>query len=107
VVRLPTTDELVAALESVNDPHVPASLRRMGMLREVEIDRTGAVRVSVCIPCMACPGAGMIEDDIQRALMKVAGVREVAVELGWHLPWSPDMVEPDVRRLMRANGIQI
>jgi metal-sulfur cluster biosynthetic enzyme len=56
---------------------------------------------------MACPGAGMIEDDIQRALMKVAGVREVAVELGWHLPWSPDMVEPDVRRLMRANGIQI
>jgi metal-sulfur cluster biosynthetic enzyme len=49
----------------------------------------------------------MIEDGIQRALMRVAGVREVAVELGWHLPWSPDMVEPEVKHLMRANGIQI
>jgi len=106
-VSLPTKDELIAELEAVKDPHVPASLRRMGMLREVEVDRTGAVRVSVCIPCMACPGAGMIEDDIQRALMKVPGVREVVVDLGWHLPWSPDMVEPEVKHLMRANGIQI
>ncbi len=107
MISLPSTEELVEALEAVHDPHVPVSLRRMGMLREVEIDRTGAVRVAVCVPCMACPGAGMIRDGIQSALMKVKGVREVEVDLGWHLPWSTDMVEPEVKDLMRANGIQI
>jgi metal-sulfur cluster biosynthetic enzyme len=56
---------------------------------------------------MACPGAGMIRDGIQSALMKVKGVREVEVDLGWHLPWSTDMVDPEVKDLMRANGIQI
>jgi metal-sulfur cluster biosynthetic enzyme len=49
----------------------------------------------------------MIEEGVQAALMKVKGVREVAVELGWHLPWSTDMVEPGTKDLMRANGIQI
>lgn len=107
MIALPTKGELIEALEAVHDPHVPASLRRMGMLRGVEIDRTGAVKVTVCVPCMACPGAGMIEEGVQAALMKVKGVREVAVELGWHLPWSTDMVEPGTKDLMRANGIQI
>lgn len=107
MISLPGKDDLVDALEAVHDPHVPVSLRRMGMLREVEIDRTGAVRVAVCVPCMACPGAGMIRDGVRSALMKVKGVREVEVDLGWHLPWSTDMVEPEVKDLMRANGIQI
>lgn len=107
MIALPTKDDLIAALEAVHDPHVPASLRSMGMLRDVEIDRTGAVKVTVCVPCMACPGAGMIEGGVQAALMRIKGVREVDVELGWHLPWSTDMVEPEVKDLMRANGIQI
>ncbi len=102
-----TREALIDALESVNDPHVPVSLRRMGMLREVSCDAAGVARVQVCIPCMACPGASMIRAQIEAALKPLAGVREVIVEEGWHLPWSPDMVEPAVKTLMRANGIQL
>jgi metal-sulfur cluster biosynthetic enzyme len=104
---LPTAAEIRDALEAVHDPHVPVSLRRMGMLRDIDVEADGTVRVQVCIPCMACPGAPMLRDGIRQAVMAVPGVKDVVVEEGWHLPWSRDMIEPEVRDLMRANGIQV
>lgn len=104
---LPTRDDVVAALERVNDPHVPASLRRMGMLREVDVAGDGTVRVALCIPCMGCPGVGMLRDAVREAVAELDGVTDVVVEEGWHLPWSRDMIEPEVRDMMRANGIQV
>lgn len=106
-MTLPTVKEVEGALEAVHDPHVPVSLRRMGMLREIEIGDDGTVRVQVCIPCMACPGTAMLGERIRAAVMALDGVRDVTVEEGWHLPWSRDMIEPEVRELMRANGIQV
>lgn len=106
-LALPKTDQLTAALEEVHDPHIPVSLRRMGMLKGVEIDNKGVVSVQLCIPCMACPGVGMLEENIRNALMAVEGVRDVRIDHGFHISWTRDMVDPDVRDMMRSYGIQI
>ena len=95
------------ALESVHDPHVPVSLRRMGMLREIDISQDGVVIVQVCIPCMGCPGVGMLRENVREAVLALPGVTGVNIEEGWHLPWSREMIEPDVQDMMRVNGIQV
>ena len=77
------------------------------MLREIEILAGGVVRVQICIPCMGCPGVGMLREEIREKILAVSGVTEVTVEEGWHLPWSREMIEPEVREMMRANGIQV
>ena len=56
------------ALEAVHDPHVPVSLRRMGMLREIDVSQDGVVNVQVCIPCMGCPGVGMLRENVREAV---------------------------------------
>jgi len=104
---LPSKDDVVEALEAVHDPHVPVSLRRMGMLREIDIADDGVVTVQVCIPCMGCPGAGMLRESVREAVQTLPGVTKVVVEEGWHLPWSREMIEPEVQEMMRANGIQV
>lgn len=104
---LPSKEDIVNALEGVHDPHVPVSLRRMGMLRDIKISENGLVSVQVCIPCMGCPGAGMLRENVREAVQSIPGVTEVVVEEGWHLPWSRDMIEPEVQEMMRANGIQV
>jgi ATP-binding protein involved in chromosome partitioning len=96
-----------SALEAVNDPHVPVSLRRMGMLREIEIAADGTVRVQLCVPCLGCPGLGMLHDRVVEAVSALPGVRRVEIDEGFHLRWTREMVEPEVRQLMRDNGIQI
>ncbi len=102
-----TEAEIRAALENVHDPHIPVSLRRMGMLREIDIAADGAVRVQLCIPCLACPGVSMLRGDIEDALACLDGVTSVVVDEGWHNHWSPDMVDAEARDLMRRNGIQL
>jgi len=102
------TEEAVrAALEAVHDPHVPVSLRRMGMLRDVEISADGAVRVQLCVPCLGCPGLSMLRDRVEDAVGALPGVTCVEIDEGFHLRWSREMVEPATRQLMRDNGIQI
>ena len=104
---MPSKEDIMQALEAVHDPHVPVSLRRMGMLREINITQDGVVNVQVCIPCMGCPGVGMLRENIREAVITLSGVTDVIVEEGWHLQWSRDMIEPEVQDMMRVNGIQV
>lgn len=99
--------EVRAALEAVNDPHIPVSLRRMGMLRGVSVGEDGTVRVALCIPCLACPGVSLIRADIRQALLRLPGVRSVEIADGWHASWSPEMIDGEARELMRGRGIQV
>ena len=79
VKTLPSREDVEKALEAVHDPHVPVSLRRMGMLREIEIGEDGTVTVQVCIPCMGCPGVGMLRENVREAVLAVPGVTQVNV----------------------------
>ena len=56
---------------------------------------------------MGCPGGGMLRENIREAVLALSGVTEVNVEEGWHLPWTREMIEPDVQDMMRINGIQV
>ena len=99
--------DVYAALESVNDPHVPASLSNMGMLSDVEIAENGHVRVSVRIPCMACPGVSMLRERLESALLGLPGVTTVEMVEAWADPWDRDLVSNDTRNLMASHGIQL
>jgi metal-sulfur cluster biosynthetic enzyme len=101
-----TIDQIRDALEDVNDPHVPVSLRKMGMLRDITTT-DGVVYVQLCIPCLGCPGISMLRDRIEEAILPLEGVRKVEIENGFFLPWSRDMVDNETKTLMRTNGIQI
>ena len=102
-----SVDDVVRALEDVHDPHIPVSLRGMGMLADVTVAEDGRVDVHLRLPCMACPGTTLLEERVAQRVSSIEGVTSCAVELGWHLPWDREDVEPEARQLMRTHGIQI
>lgn len=102
-----TRDDAIRALEDVQDPHVPVSLRRMGMLADVHLDDEGGVDVSICVPCMACPAVSFLSDRIRDTLIRLDGVTRVGVDPAWHLYWDRDSVDEQARARMRSAGIQI
>lgn len=102
-----TVADVRRALEAVRDPHVPASLRAMGMVAGVTVDLGGQVTVRVRVPCTACPGTAMIRDGIRDAVSVLPGVSAVEVDDAWEDPWHRDLVDAPVRELMHRNGIQI
>lgn len=99
-------DDVRAALELVNDPHIPASLSSMGMLSGIDVGEDGRVTVSVRIPCMACPGVGMLRERLEEALLAVSGVTSVEMVEEW-ASWDRTLVAPEARNLMVSHGIQL
>lgn len=101
-----TEDHVRRALEDVHDPHVPVSLRAMGMLSEVRVD-DGSVDVQVCVPCAACPAMSALDERIRERLAALEGVRDVTITMGPHLYWDRATVDPQARSFLREFGIQI
>lgn len=94
-------------LETVHDAHVPVSLRRMGMIRGVEISNDRDVTVCVAIPCLACPAVSMMRDQIRAAVGSIADIGSIVIDDGGAGTWSRDHVEASAKPFMRQFGLQI
>jgi ATP-binding protein involved in chromosome partitioning len=73
-------DDVLAALDRVQDPELHASIVRLGMIKDLAVE-DGAVSLTVELTTPACPLKETIEQDIREALAAVDGV--ASVQLGW------------------------
>ncbi len=69
-----------AAVELVEDPEIHRSLQELNMLRELEVDADGAVRVLVALTIPGCPLKDKLTADVTAAAQSVAGVKSVEVQ---------------------------
>ena len=74
-------DEVNAALATVNDPEIHRPITEIGMVKGVDIRKGGVVEVGVFLTVSGCPMKTTIIDRVTDAVMKVAGVTKVSVEL--------------------------
>ncbi len=75
-------DAVHAALATVEDPELKMPLAEAGMLGDVELGRSGLVRVTVRLTTPTCPMKDRLVTDVTEAVSKVAGVSRVEVTLG-------------------------
>jgi ATP-binding protein involved in chromosome partitioning len=74
-----TTDQVLAALRTVQDPEIFKDIVSLGMVKDIGIDGS-AVKVRVELTTPGCPLKEVIERDVTAALMKI-GASDVQVEL--------------------------
>ncbi|PZM94632.1 MAG: sodium:proton antiporter [Actinobacteria bacterium] len=71
-----------AALATVEDPEIRRPITELDMVRSVDVDADGKVRVEVLLTVAGCPLKERLHADITRAVSGVAGVTGVEVEFG-------------------------
>jgi ATP-binding protein involved in chromosome partitioning len=81
-------ESVLAALESVIDPELSRSVVELDMVRDVRIDG-GDVAVTIALTVPGCPLRASFEEQVERALRPVEGIR--SVELGF------DVLTPEER----------
>jgi ATP-binding protein involved in chromosome partitioning len=74
--------EIREALREVRDPEIGRDLLSLNMVRGIEIEEGGAVRVGVALTTGGCPLKHRISTDIRDRLMHIEGVRSVEVDFG-------------------------
>ncbi len=73
-------EALRAAIGKVEDPEIHRSLADLNMLRELDVDAAGHVRVLVALTIPGCPLKDKLNTDVTAAAMSVAGVTGVTVD---------------------------
>jgi len=89
----------------VPDPEVPVlTIDDLGVLRDVAVDETGRVRVTLTPTYSGCPAMDAIADDV-RARLAAAGHRDVEVGFVLSPAWTTEWMSGDGRRKLLDYGI--
>jgi ATP-binding protein involved in chromosome partitioning len=80
-VTLPATEDVQAALATVEDPEIHKPITELGMVKAVEIDSDATVSVGIWLTVAGCPMRETITQRVTKAVTGVPGVAGVRVEL--------------------------
>ena len=89
--------EIVAALKTVYDPEIPADIYELGLIYKVDIDDDRNVAVEMTLTAPGCPVAGEMPIWVQNAILGVAGIKEVKVEIVFDPPWDQSRMSEEAR----------
>jgi ATP-binding protein involved in chromosome partitioning len=77
----PTSEQVHAALATVNDPEIRRPITELGMVKSVEVGPSGEVLVEVFLTVAGCPMRDQITREVTAAVERIDGVTGVQVEL--------------------------
>ena len=73
----PSTEQITAALATVNDPEIRRPITDLGMVDEIRVDDDGDVEVRILLTVSGCPMRDPLTNDVTAAVRAVAGVSRV------------------------------
>lgn len=88
---MPTEAEVVKSLATVMDPELGRDIVSLGFVKRVEIEK-GSVALEIELTTPACPLKDRIREEIERAVGKLPGVREVKVAMSGRVRTDPRQV---------------
>ena len=80
--KVPTNEQVLEALDGVDDPELHRSIVELDMVGDVRISPRGVVEVEVALTIEGCPMRSEITNRVSTAVSALPGVRDVRVELG-------------------------
>jgi metal-sulfur cluster biosynthetic enzyme len=92
-----TEENVMAALQTVNDPELMLPLVDLGLIYGVEIKDQDVV-VTMTLTTPACPMNQYIGAQVEEAVREhVPDVKNLGVNIVWSPPWNPEMMSEDAK----------
>ena len=90
-------DRIVAALRTVHDPEIPTNIYDLGLIYAIDAVGEADIAIRMTLTAPACPVAGTLPGEVQRAVASVQGVDRCQVELVWDPPWNKDLMSDEAK----------
>lgn len=90
---------ITEVLKTCFDPEIPVNIVDLGLIYGIEI-KNGNVSIRMTLTVPSCPLSSFINEDIQRKVSAIKGVKKVDIEVIWDPPWSPDRMSKDARQVL-------
>ena len=89
-------DQVKAALRKVKDPDLNLNIVDLGLIYGIAVDGSN-VKIDMSLTSPGCPSGPEIMTDAEQQIRAIPGVADVAMNLVWSPPWTPERIEPRVR----------
>ena len=90
-------ERVLEALRTVYDPEIPVNLVDLGLIYELVVRKDGTVYVEMTLTTPACPVAGSLPGEVEKAVRAVEGVNDVRVKLVWTPPWTRERMTEEAK----------
>ena len=91
-----TEDQVKLALRRVKDPELNLNILDLGLIYGIKVEGTD-VAIDMSLTSPGCPSGPEIMTEAEQQLKALPGVGNVAMNLVWSPPWTPERIEPRVR----------
>lgn len=89
--------ELIAAIKTVYDPEIPVDIFELGLIYKVDVADNKDVTIDMTLTAPGCPVAGEMPGMVKDALAVVPGIGDVAVNMVFDPPWTPDRMSEEAK----------
>ena len=88
---------IIATLQTVHDPEIPANIYDLGLIYDISISDTGYVNITMTLTAPGCPVAGEIISEVDTKIRQVEGVSDCNVMLTFDPPWTRDRMTEEAK----------
>jgi metal-sulfur cluster biosynthetic enzyme len=101
--EMPVTEQdVLSALKSCYDPEIPVNIVDLGLIYKVTFapapEDKQDIAIDMTLTAQGCPEHVNISAQVKSRLEQLPGIRNVAVNVVWTPPWSPERLSPDARK---------
>lgn len=90
-------EKIIVALRTCYDPEIPVNIQELGLIYDVLVDSSGAVKIRMTLTSPACPAAGSLPPEVEAKVRAIPGVTEVKLDVVWDPPWDPSRMSEAAR----------
>ena len=91
-----SADQVKSALRKVKDPDLNLNIVDLGLVYAIAVEGS-KVNIDMSLTSPGCPSGPEIMTDAEQQIRALPGVADVAMNLVWSPPWTPERIEPRVR----------
>ncbi|MDO4912904.1 MAG: metal-sulfur cluster assembly factor [Lactobacillus sp.] len=84
--------EILTNLGQVIDPELMINVVDLGLIYDLDLDEDGICLVTMSLTRVGCPLVSELSEGIKAALLKVAEIKYVDINLVWYPRWTPDRI---------------
>ena len=96
----PLYENVVLAIKQVYDPEIPVNVYDLGLIYELNINKSKEVYIKMTFTAPDCPMADEVIEDVKTNVLDVPGIKGCNVDLVFDPVWDQSMLSDEARGIL-------
>lgn len=96
----PLYENVVLAIKQVYDPEIPVNVYDLGLIYELNINKSKEVYIKMTFTAPNCPMADEVIAEVQKSVEDVPGISGCKIDLVFEPAWDQSMMSDEARVIL-------